>query len=129
MTLTDTTGKVTTESVVISVRGDNVLPSCQISEPTDGSSSVVGETIVFRALATDEDIANSELNIQWKSDKDGELGTSTADSSGDVSFAFADLSNNTHTITLQVTDEVGGHVQTRSFLLLEHLQYYRCKVP
>ena len=61
LTLTDTTGKVTTESVVISVRGDNILPSCQISEPTDGSSSVVGETIVFRALATDEDIANSEF--------------------------------------------------------------------
>ena len=59
LTLTDTTGKVTTESVVISVRGDNMLPSCQISEPADGSSSVVGETIVFRALATDEDIANS----------------------------------------------------------------------
>ena len=56
------------------------------------------------------------LDIQWKSDKDGELGTSTADSSGDVSFAFADLSNNTHTITLQVTDEVGGSC-TDSILL------------
>jgi hypothetical protein len=47
------------------------------------------------------------LTVAWRSDLDGDLGTSTADSDGTVSFAWASPSAGTHTLSLLVTDELG----------------------
>jgi hypothetical protein len=102
----DSSGKVTTESVVITVGGPNSIPQCEIIEPEDSSAGVEGENITFRGQVSDEDILPTELSIEWSSDKDGTLGTSTANSDGRVTFPYSGLSNNTHVITLQVSDEV-----------------------
>ena len=41
--VTDTTGKTSTDSVVVEVRGPNCLPACSITEPLDGTAVVYGE--------------------------------------------------------------------------------------
>ena len=46
--------------------------------------------------------------MAWGSDKDGPIGNSTPTSDGEISFSYADLTVNTHTITMTVTDEVGA---------------------
>ena len=43
----DTTGKVSTQEVVIQVGDENHEPICSFSSPLDGSAFVVGESIVF----------------------------------------------------------------------------------
>ncbi|MGC6507368.1 MAG: hypothetical protein ACON4U_03085 [Myxococcota bacterium] len=112
----DTTGKTSTDSVVVEVKGPNQLPSCSITEPLDGTTIVFGETIVFRAQVGDPDIEPNLLNAVWSSDKDGSIGQSSPDSTGLVTFAYDSLSVNTHTILLDVEDEVGARC-TASILL------------
>ena len=88
------------------VGGPNTNPNCSIISPENGSSYVVGETIIFQATATDSEIDTDDLSIKWISDKDGELGTGLINSSGEVSFSYSDLSANTHTIQFTVEDEL-----------------------
>ena len=64
------------------------------------------------ASVSDVDVASDLLTVSWTSDKDGAMGESTPTSAGDVLFSFADLSVNTHTITMTVTDEVGATCTT-----------------
>ena len=73
----DTTGKVTTEDVAITVGGLNNSPLCDILTPDSGSGFVVGQNIDFTAIANDEDIDNSLLSITWESDVDGVFNSST----------------------------------------------------
>ena len=104
----DTTGKFSTEEVVIQVGGENSIPTCSITEPADLTAVVIGESVRFRAMVSDEDIPANELSIEWLSDKDGTFGTSTASSDGSVIYSYDGLSGNEHTISLNVTDEVGA---------------------
>lgn len=104
----DSSGKVTTESVVINVGGPNHTPQCSITEPTDRSTVLSGETVIFSGVATDEDIPSNQLQVEWVSDKDGTIGTSTPSSSGNINFGYNRLSANTHTITMNVSDEIGA---------------------
>ena len=79
-----------------------------IVEPVDGDSFIVGDTITFRGTAEDLDIPSNQLSVEWLSDKDGVFGSSIPTSSGNITFASADLSANTHTISMNVSDEVGA---------------------
>ena len=46
--------------------------------------------------------------MTWTSDKDGQLGTSTPTTQGEILFSTSSLTADTHTLTMTVTDEVGG---------------------
>jgi hypothetical protein len=109
LTVTDSGGKTASESVLITVGGPNSTPVCGISAPSDGAAAVAGETVVFRGSALDDDIGSQLLAVLWISDKDGELGSSVPNSDGSVSLATSDLSPDLHTVTLSVSDEVGGN--------------------
>ncbi|MBM74903.1 MAG: hypothetical protein CMK59_05845, partial [Proteobacteria bacterium] len=102
----DTTGKSTTTSTTVTVGGPNTAPSCEITAPQTGSAGPLGETVTFTATATDPDVDNSLLTVEWNSDKiEGVLGNSTPTSIGEVLFSFSDLTVETHTITMTVRDE------------------------
>ena len=104
----DTSGKSSSQSVVIDVGGVNAIPSCAITDPLDSQEFGVGDSIVFRGVATDPDIPNENLLTQWSSDLDGLLGTPSPDSSGQVTLVTDTLSPNLHNIRFEVTDDVGA---------------------
>ena len=104
----DTSGKVSSKSVVIDVGGVNSIPSCALTEPLDGAEFGVGDAVILRGTATDPDIPNETLLIEWSSDRDGVLGTPIPDSSGEVTLVTDTLSPNLHTIRFSVTDDVGA---------------------
>ncbi len=107
LTVEDSSGNITTDSVTITVKSSNTAPSCEITVPVDNSAGNTGEMVIFEATATDPDIASNELTVAWKSSVDGDLGSATPNSNGGVTFAYDALSVNTHIISLTVTDEVG----------------------
>ena len=107
----DTSGKVATEELVVLVQGENQTPSCEITEPADLDSILLGDSVLFRGLASDANIDPTELTTVWSSDKDGELGVGTVNSAGELTFSYANLTANEHIITLRVEDEVGAACQ------------------
>ena len=108
LTVEDASGKRSSDSVVVTVGAANTLPTCMLTEPSDGSAVVVGSSVRFRGVVDDPDIPNDQLQIEWRSDKDGVFGNSSASSDGSVTFSFDGLSTNEHVITMQVQDEVGA---------------------
>ena len=54
------------------------------------------------------DVPASYLSLSGLRTKMDVLGSSSPDSSGNVSFPFTDLTVNTHVISMTVTDEVGA---------------------
>jgi len=103
----DTMGKTTTEEVQILVNEVNQAPLCEILEPNDGSSGLLGTNVLFRGSVSDADHDLDDLSIEWLSDKDGTLGTSIADSTGLIALNTSSLSSNSHVITLRVEDPEG----------------------
>ncbi|MBM73790.1 MAG: hypothetical protein CMK59_00200 [Proteobacteria bacterium] len=108
LTVEDSSGKTSSDSVTVTVKGTNTAPTCEITAPETGSSGEPNQLIIFEGLVDDEDIASNELNVVWSSDKDGEIGSSVPNSTGGVSFPYSDLSVNTHVISMTVNDEVGA---------------------
>gem|GEM_PF-2288128 len=104
----DSSGKQGVDSIVITVDAPNAAPECGITAPGAGSIGSVGETISFAATATDAESAPESLTVSWHSDIDGIIGTSTPSSSGEILFPYSDLSINTHSISMTVTDELGA---------------------
>jgi hypothetical protein len=104
----DSTGKTDRETVIIDVGPPNSAPLCEILTPLDGAAGAEGSLVSFIGTTSDVDVASDWLSVTWSSDKDGELGSVTPDSSGNIVFSYSNLSVNTHTISLQVADEVGA---------------------
>ncbi len=104
----DTTGKTGTASVIVQVGPPNSAPTCGITAPDDSSAGETGDLVTFLATVADVDVAPDWLTASWSSDKDGEIGTSAPTSAGEVTFPYADLTVNTHVITLSVADEIGA---------------------
>ena len=74
VTVTDTTGKSSTDSITIDVQGPNSVPTCEITNPLSGDVSVQGSSVIFTGQAGDVDIPVTDLQFEWLSDKDGVLG-------------------------------------------------------
>ena len=108
LTVEDTSGKTTTESVVIEVGGENNEPLCEITAPESDSSYVLGQDIRFSGTATDEDINNNQLSITWESDQDGVFNSTAANSAGELELLYGGLSKGNHIITLKVADDAEG---------------------
>ena len=96
--------------------GENNIPTCSITEPADGTSVVVGNSVIFRGLANDEDVPATSLSYMWQSDKDGDLGTGSIGSDGEILFPYSGLTVEEHAITLLVEDELGAICQDTLFL-------------
>jgi hypothetical protein len=106
--VTDSVGNTHAADVTIEVGPPNSPPDCAITEPAGGSAGERGSTVTFRGSVSDVDISPDLLSVTWTSDKDGPLGTSTPTSGGIVTFPYADLSMDTHVVSMQVVDEVGA---------------------
>ena len=104
----DTTGKTSTESVIIDVGPHNSAPDCSIDAPINNDAGPEGGLVTFEGTVSDVDVPASFLLIEWSSDKDGVLGTSSPDSNGIVSFPYSNLTVNSHVISMTVIDEVGA---------------------
>lgn len=107
LTATDPAGHTGSDRLNVTVLSENQAPECGIVEPASAAAFDTGATITFTGTATDVHQPASELAVSWSSDKDGALGSSTADTDGTVTFATSTLSVDTHTVTLSVTDELG----------------------
>ena len=105
LSVTDSSGKSTEKSLSIAVGGPNTEPTCSITAPAMNTYFLTGDTIVFEGLATDDQTSSGNLTVQWFSDKDGDLGSGTVNSSGNVILSSSALSINTHTIQFTVEDE------------------------
>jgi hypothetical protein len=103
----DTTGKTASESITVTVGPPNSAPSCAITEPVTGSVVLINELVTFEAQASDADVPADWLAVSWSSDKDGELGSSTPTSAGEITFPYSALTADTHVISMTVTDELG----------------------
>ena len=108
LNVANTGGNATTASVVIDVGPPNSSPTCEILAPEDGAEGEIGEVVTFVAQVADVDVPADWLAVEWASDYDGELGSSTPESDGDVRISTSALTINTHVITMQVSDEVGA---------------------
>jgi hypothetical protein len=81
-------------------------PTVTISQPADGTAFEEGDQIDFVALADDAQTPSTDLGVQWISSIDGELTAPTPpDSSGQVLYSTASLTDGNHVITLTVTDD------------------------
>ncbi|MAA80626.1 MAG: hypothetical protein CL916_15325, partial [Deltaproteobacteria bacterium] len=105
LTVTDSSGKQGSESVVINVGPPNNPPQCSINAPEHGFEMREDEPVILEGTAQDPDIPNELLYVEWSSDIDGVLGSSIPDSSGDAQLSLSGLSPGVHLITLTVQDD------------------------
>ncbi|MEC8277081.1 MAG: hypothetical protein VX026_05165, partial [Myxococcota bacterium] len=105
ISVTDSDGNQSSDSVVIDILPPNTEPSCSLVLPATNSVYAQGDTIVFEGTVADAETSPSELIVELASDKDGVLGNPTADSSGAVQFSSNQLSPDVHSIIMRVTDD------------------------
>ena len=105
LSVTDTSGKNAFIESPIFVGPPNSPPDCSILSPAELQVFSLNDLVLFTAQSTDVDIPNDAIFIEWESDKDGVIGTSSPDSNGSISFGYSDLSADFHTITMTATDE------------------------
>ncbi|MFZ0389017.1 MAG: hypothetical protein WAN36_01050 [Calditrichia bacterium] len=86
----------------------NLAPVVHITQPQNNSSFRNDETIQFEAKVTDIKDKNHQLKAVWVSNKDGVLDTARVNENGITTFTSDNLSYNTHTIYLRVTDSNGN---------------------
>lgn len=103
----DSSGKTNKDTLLIEVYSENSSPTCEILQPSAGSEGAEGSMVSFLGQVDDVDIPNSELAVVWTSDKDGQIGSSIPDESGQVTFPYDGLSLNAHVISMTVTDDHG----------------------
>ena len=86
----------------------NAPPEVTISSPSNGEVLEAGGELTFFAVVSDDTDDPSLLELEWSSDRQGELGTSPADTTGAASVTVDSLEGGTHIITLTATDREGS---------------------
>ncbi len=98
--VTDSGGATGEDSITVIIAA-NAAPVVTITDPNDGDSFTLGESVSFSGTAIDED-GDLTSNLAWASDIDGDLVFNTG------SFSTSSLSLGTHTITAMVPDFAGA---------------------
>ncbi|MFZ5475385.1 MAG: lamin tail domain-containing protein [Myxococcota bacterium] len=105
-TVADSDGDVGEADVTFEVQGPLGPPTVTITEPADGATATLGETLAFRGEATDTTTPAGDLAFTWTSDLQGELqGAITGD--GASALVTDALVAGTHVVTLAVVDGDG----------------------
>ena len=107
-TAKDTSERTATDTITFDVGPPNTPPTCEIVAPESGSSTPVGGLVILEGFVTDIDVPADYLEVSFNSSVDGPLGDALASSSGEVALPTSSLSSGTHSITMNVADEVGG---------------------
>ena len=97
--VTDSHGAQGSASIAITI-DPNTPPMVNITSPAGGSTSTVGNALLFGASATDAQDGDLSAALSWVSDVDGVIGSGAGFS--------AILSLGTHVITASVTDAHGA---------------------
>ena len=83
----------------------NTPPNIKMISPDDGAAFAVGDMIRFEAEVSDAEQDANTLKVEWSSDRDGVLSTTSPSSNGELVFGSANLSEGNHAITLLVRDD------------------------
>jgi YVTN family beta-propeller protein len=94
--------------LVISSGPPNQAPTLNITGPADGTTADENSAVTFSAAATDSEDGNLSGSIQWRSNKDGLLGTGAS--------VTVTLSKGRHTITATVADS-GGQTDSDTIMV------------
>lgn len=116
--VTDTDDMSTSAQVEITVGPANIIPMCSITSPEANGFFNPGDEIVFTGTATDDNIPNTNISIEWTSDLDGLLNGAPPSELGELSFSTLDLSSGVHSVSLLVSDEVSATCEASTTLTL-----------
>ncbi len=101
LTATDSRGDSSYSQLTLTVNQYG-WPTASITDPFDGDTFIVGDTITFSGYGTDID--GTIVSYNWTSNLNGLLNSGTGDFS---SFSTNSLAIGTHTITFTVVDDEG----------------------
>ena len=104
----DTFGNTNSASISVEVGPPNSAPQCALTAPAALSTHVTGQDVIFVGVVSDADIPAEALSVRFISDVDGEVGTTNATETGEVNLSVATLNPALHTVTMEVTDEMGA---------------------
>ena len=105
LTVTDEQENSSTESVTIEVT-KNTAPECFIY--TQNHNISISNTLLLEAFAEDLESNESDLTVEFTSDLDGTIGTTSPNVDGIVSIETNFNTIGNHTVTMTVTDEAGS---------------------
>ena len=115
-TVADTEGGTAVDDVTFEVGPPNTAPTCSITAPANLSSAPLGQLVILEGQVSDVDVPADWLSATFESNLDGFLGDVSPSTAGEVGLATAALTAATHTITMNVEDEVGGTCSDFIFL-------------
>ena len=108
VSVVDVDGGIGQQTVEITVQQGNDAPNCSLESPEDETLVALGQEVGFRGVATDSNMPNQDLTVEWQSSVSGLLGTSSPTDVGDVFYALTFDTVETHWVTMLVTDDVGA---------------------
>ena len=107
-TVTDPYGNTGTDSVTITVHGENTAPSCAFTSPERGATFAPGDTILFEGTCTDAETAPTQLTLTLESHLAGELDDDVPiNTAGAFTLPVSTLPAGDHVITITATDSRG----------------------